>query len=128
MKKFVLAVLLSFSTRLDAQTFTLEEVLSAPFPADLVSAPGAGAFAWTQNEQGRRSVWVADAPSYRAKALFRNERDEGQEITQVRFGPTHVVFVRGGRANRAGEIPHPRSSYSPTTSTTSCFTRTGSPP
>jgi dipeptidyl aminopeptidase/acylaminoacyl peptidase len=112
MKRIFFALLLSTSLRLEAQTeptFTLEEILSAPFPADLTS--GGKAFAWTQNDRGLRSVWVAEAPEYRARALYRDERDEGQDITQVRFGPgaRHVVFVRGGGGNRAGEIPNPTS-------------------
>ena len=112
MKRILFALLLSVSARLDAQTeatFTLEEILSAPFPSDLTS--GEKAFAWTQNDRGLRSVWVAEAPEYRARALYRDERDEGQDITQARFGPgaSHVVFVRGGGGNRAGEIPNPTS-------------------
>jgi dipeptidyl aminopeptidase/acylaminoacyl peptidase len=95
----------------EAQGFTLEQVLSSPFPADLVAAPDAGAFAWTQNERGIRSVWVALAPGYQGRPVYRDERDEGQELSELRFGPqaSHVVFVRGGAPNRAGEIPNPAS-------------------
>jgi dipeptidyl aminopeptidase/acylaminoacyl peptidase len=111
MKKTIFALLLLGSSRLEAQSFTLEDILSSPFPAELVSAEGASAFAWTQDDRGLRSVWVARGPDYRANAVFRDERDEGQEITQLRFGPAAslVAFVRGGGPNRGGEIPNPTS-------------------
>ncbi len=113
-KTFLFSILLAAAVRaplVEAQTFTLEEILSSPFPADLVSAPDAGAVAWTQNDRGLRSVWVALAPDYRARAIFKDERDEGQELSQLRFGPraAEIVFVRGGAPNRAGEIPNPVS-------------------
>ena len=114
MKRYLFPILLAVSLPAEAQpvkTITLEEILSSPFPADLVAAADEGAFAWTQNDRGRRSLWVAQAPGYRARAIFRDEKDEGQELTQLRFGPrtTHMVFVRGGGPNRAGEIPNPVS-------------------
>ncbi len=111
MKRFLFALLVGVPIRAEAQTFTLEEVMSSPFPADLIAAPDAGAFAWTHNDRGLRSVWVSLAPDYRARAIFRDERDEGQELSQLRFGPgaTRIVFVRGGAPNRTGEIPNPVS-------------------
>jgi dipeptidyl aminopeptidase/acylaminoacyl peptidase len=113
-KRYFFPLLFAVSLREEAQaveTFTLEQVLSSPFPADLVAARDEGAFAWTQNDRGRRSLWVARAPDYRAQAVFRDESDQGQELTQLSFGPraAHVVFVRGGGPNRAGEIPNPVS-------------------
>jgi dipeptidyl aminopeptidase/acylaminoacyl peptidase len=114
MKKCFFPLLLALSVRAEAQSFTLAEILSSPFPADLVSAAEEGAFAWTQNDRGLRSLWVAPGPDYRARALFRDQKDEGQELSQLNFGPggpgaSHIVFVRGGGANRAGEIPNPKS-------------------
>jgi dipeptidyl aminopeptidase/acylaminoacyl peptidase len=111
MKKSIFAFLLLGSFRLEAQTFTLEEILGSPFPADLVSAEGEAAFAWAQNDRGLRSVWVARGPDYRAQAVFRDEKDEGQEISELHFGPggTHIAFVRGGEPNRGGETPNPTS-------------------
>ena len=116
-KKYFFPLFLALSLRVEAQpikTFTLEEILSSPFPADLVAASDPGtvaAFAWTQNDRGLRGLWVAQAPDYLARAIFGDEKDEGQELTQPRFGPgaTHIVFVRGGGPNRAGEIPNPVS-------------------
>ncbi|MCA9738633.1 MAG: S9 family peptidase [Gemmatimonadetes bacterium] len=94
-----------------AQSFTLGEVMSAPFPGGLVAAPGGGAFAWVQNDRGARNVWVASAPDYRGRALTSWEGDNGQEVGSLTFTPdgAQIVFVRGGAPNRAGEIPNPTS-------------------
>jgi dipeptidyl aminopeptidase/acylaminoacyl peptidase len=93
----------------EAQSVRLEDLLSSPFPADL--AAEGDAFAWTQNDRGLRSVWFAEGPEYRGRALFQDDRDEGQELSELRFGPggRQLVFVRGGSANRSGEIPNPTS-------------------
>ena len=42
-----------------AGKFTLEQVLSAAFPSELVAAPGGTKVAWLLNERGARNVWVA---------------------------------------------------------------------
>ncbi|MGH9318657.1 MAG: prolyl oligopeptidase family serine peptidase [Vicinamibacteria bacterium] len=106
-----LSLLIVSSSVQGAQSFTVEQILSAPFPADLVAAPRQGKLAWTQNAQGKRSIWIAEAPDYRGRAIVTYDEDDGQELSQLRFEPggDHIVFVRGGAANRDGEIPNPES-------------------
>jgi dipeptidyl aminopeptidase/acylaminoacyl peptidase len=91
--------------------FTLEQVLSSPFPADLVAAPRGQRVAWTFDAEGRRNVWVAEGPRFQARQLTRYERDDGQELSSLSFSAdgNWVVFVRGGGRNRAGEFPNPTS-------------------
>lgn len=91
--------------------FTLEQVLSAPFPTELVAAPAGGAVAWVFDDKGTRNVWIAEPPGYAARALTPYLGDDGQEITELAFAPDgrSLVYVRGGEPNRAGEIPNPRS-------------------
>ena len=91
--------------------FTLEEVLSAPFPADLTAAPSGGAFAWVFNERGVRNVWVAEPPGYRGRRLTAYTEDDGQEVSGLEFTPDAkvILFVRGAGANRRGENPNPLS-------------------
>jgi len=93
------------------KSFTLEQVLSAPFPSDLVTAPAGGAVAWVFNNKGSRNVWVAVPPQYLGKALTSYADDDGQEIGSLAFAPDgqSVVFERGGDANRKGEYPNPSS-------------------
>ena len=92
-------------------SFTLEQVLSAPFPADLTAAHSGGVVAWVFNDRGVRNVWVAGPPEYRGRKLTAYTEDDGQEISDLSFAPDAkaLVYVRGGGANRRGEIPNPLS-------------------
>ena len=47
----------------DPARFSLEQILSAPFAADIVASPTGRAFAWVSNAKGRRNVWLAEARS-----------------------------------------------------------------
>lgn len=78
--------------------FTLEQIKSYPFPNEITAAATGSRIAWALNEQGRRNVWVAEGPDFRARQLTRYDRDDGQELTSVQLSPDgqHVVFVRGG--------------------------------
>lgn len=96
---------------LGAQSLTLEAVMSSAFPSNLVSSPKGDLIAWIFYEQGRRNVWIAKAPEYRAQRLTAFTEDDGQEITNLAFSAdgSIAVFVRGGASNRAGEYPNPES-------------------
>ena len=89
--------------------FTLEQVLSAPFPSDLIAAPSGGAVAWVFDVRGARNIWIAEAPGYRGRSVTAHRDDDGQEISDVAFSPDGrtLVYVRGGDANRSGDIPNP---------------------
>jgi dipeptidyl aminopeptidase/acylaminoacyl peptidase len=91
--------------------FTLEQVLSAPFPTDLTAAPDGAAVAWVFNDRGARNIWIAQAPDYKGIRLTDYREDDGQEISNLAFTPggKGLVYVRGGGANRRGEIPNPLS-------------------
>ena len=108
-----LTLLFAFVSPCGAQGggFTLEQVLSSPFPSDLVGARRGQRVAWTFDAEGRRNVWVAEGPQFQARQLTHYDRDDGQELTEVSFSAdgNWVVFVRGGDKNRAGEYPNPTS-------------------
>ncbi|MDE2497163.1 MAG: PD40 domain-containing protein, partial [Xanthomonadaceae bacterium] len=78
--------------------FTLEQVLSYPFPLDLTSARHGDRIAWVIDQNGVRNVWVAKAPDFKPHQVTRFSQDDGQEITQLTFSPSGnaLVFVRGG--------------------------------
>ena len=105
----LVALVASFA--LAQERFTIEQILSSPFPSDLVAAPNHGKLAWVQNAEGRRNIWVAVAPDYDGRQITSYESDDGQALSQLQFGPgaNHIVFVRGGAPNSQGEIPNPRS-------------------
>jgi dipeptidyl-peptidase-4 len=88
------------------ESFTLEQVLSAPFPAGLVSAKHADRIAWIMNDQGARNVWTAAAPDFRPVNLTGFARDEVFEIPSVQLTDDGrvAVFVKGGRPNSAGWV------------------------
>lgn len=96
---------------LSAQTYTLESILSAPFPSDLTASPRGDVIAWAFDDQGRRNVWVAQSPDFKARPLTHFDQDDGLEISELAFNHdgTIVLFVRGQGANRAGEFPNPTS-------------------
>jgi hypothetical protein len=53
---------------------TLEQLLCSPFPTALVAAPVGGKVAWVANDCGRRNIWVAEAPHYKARSLTTYRR------------------------------------------------------
>src|SRR5690606_38114225 len=52
-----------------AQSFSLEQVRSYPFPNELTAAATGSRIAWALNEEGRRNLWVAEGPDFRARKL-----------------------------------------------------------
>lgn len=87
---------------LSAQSFTLDQVLSAPFSSQLTAALSGGAFAWVTDTQGRRNLWVAtrnaDGKSYTSRQLTKYSNDDGVEIGDIAWAPDgqSIVYVRGG--------------------------------
>ena len=91
--------------------FSLEQILGAPFTSELVAAPAGQRVAWVFDDRGARNLWVAEGPAFARRRVTSYIGDDGQEITNVAFthDGAHLVYVRGGGANRAGEIPNPTS-------------------
>ncbi|MFZ0552958.1 MAG: prolyl oligopeptidase family serine peptidase [Steroidobacteraceae bacterium] len=78
--------------------FTMTQVLSYPFPSDLVSLRSGSAFAWVSDQRGARNIWMAQGPGYIARQLTHYSGDTGQEITYLQFSRDgkDLVYVRGG--------------------------------
>src|ERR1039458_9329153 len=111
MKRLLLASLVLTSMAV-AASFTLEQVLSAPFPSELVAAPDGGKVAWLLNERGARNIWVASAPDFKGTRLTAYTGDDGEDIGQLHWTPDGraVVYVRGGDLEFLGRPdPNPRS-------------------
>ncbi len=91
--------------------FTLEQIMSSPFPSNLVAAPAGDKVAWVQNAEGVRNIWVAEAPTYEGRQITQYAEDDGQEVGNLQFtiDGSAIVYVRGGGPNRQGEIPNPMS-------------------
>jgi dipeptidyl aminopeptidase/acylaminoacyl peptidase len=100
-----------------ASAYSLEQVMSYAFPADLTASPSGERLAWTFVTKGVRSLWVADGPEFTARPLATYTPEDGQELSAPAFSGDGkwVVYVRGGDAgaNWAAErnlIPNPASS------------------
>lgn len=80
------------------ESFSMADILGAPFPSELVAAPSGRALAWLANEAGKRNVWVAEAPGWRARRLTRWMADDGQELSELTWtaDSRSVLVVRGG--------------------------------
>ena len=107
----VLAFLVSCLWSTAQQPFTLEQVMSAPFPSELSAAPAGGRFAWVFNNKGARNLWVAAPPDYAAIQISNYPDDDGQEIDQIAWTPdgTKIVYVRGGDFEMGRKDPNPAS-------------------
>ena len=91
--------------------FTLEQVMSSPFPANLVAASHSGRIAWVFDAKGMRNIWVADAPNFAARQVTHYSADDGDPIASLRItadGRT-LVYVRGSETNEAGRVADPTS-------------------
>ena len=100
-----------------SQKFTLQQALSAPFASDLVASPRLGRFAWIENQQGRRNLWMAQSDGsgkYVSKQLTSFEQDDGQEMYQIAWTPDagHLIYVRGGDSEFPGK-PDPNPALAP---------------
>ncbi len=110
----ILVFFLLFSLPTNAQNISLEKLLSAPFPAEILAAPTGSKIAWIQTERGRCNFFVAATPDYHARQLTKYNQDDGQQLTSITWSADAktIVYVRGGAANRNGEIPNPTSNPS----------------
>ena len=92
-------------------SLTVEQVLSAPFPANLVAAKTGSRIAWTLNQEGKRNIWVAEGPGFSARQLTSYNSDDGGELEHLGFSEdgTAIVYARGEGKNSAGEFGNPTS-------------------
>jgi dipeptidyl aminopeptidase/acylaminoacyl peptidase len=93
------------------ENFTIEQVLSAPFPYGLTSASHAPRVAWVFDNKGERNVWVADSPDFVSRQVTHYKGDDGQPIASVRLTPDGktVVYARGSEINKESTSANPQS-------------------
>lgn len=94
-----------------AQSYTIEQVLSTPYPSEPTSADEADRIAWVMNEEGVRNIWTAAAPDYTPVKLTDYSEDNGIPISSLKLSPdgSSLIYIKGGSRNRAGEHPNPTS-------------------
>ena len=93
------------------ESFTIEQVLSAPFPYGLTSAPHAPRVAWVFDNKGERNIWAADAPDFVPRQVTHYKGDAGQAIASARLTPDGktIVYARGSETNKEGTSANPTS-------------------
>jgi len=116
---FILSLLVSiflFSRHTaSASNFTIEQVMSSPFPSNLVAASHSGRVAWVFDAKGVRNIWIADSPNFAARQVTHYGGDEGLPIASLRItgdGRT-LVYVLGSEANESGRIADPTNGVWP---------------
>ena len=92
-----------------AGSFTIDQVMSAPFASSILAAPTGAKVAWLLNEQGRRNVWVATAPDWKGRKVTTFTQDDGQEIDEVAWAHdgSFLLFTRGGDFEMGRDNPNP---------------------
>jgi dipeptidyl aminopeptidase/acylaminoacyl peptidase len=92
-------------------SFTIDQVMSAPFASSLIPAPSGAKVAWLLNERGRRNVWVASAPDWKGRKVTNFEADDGQEIDDLAWAPDgkYLLFAHGGDFEMGRDNPDPAS-------------------
>lgn len=89
--------------------FTLEQVMSSPFPTGLTAADKAPRIAWVFDARGERNIWIADAPAFAARQVTHYQGDNGQDIFSPKLTPDGktVVYARGSEISREGHVANP---------------------
>jgi dipeptidyl aminopeptidase/acylaminoacyl peptidase len=105
--------LVSTTSGLAQSSYTLEQVMSAPFPSELVAAEHGTRVAWVFDAKGVRNVWVADGPDFgrTARQVTHYSADDGQPISSLRLTPDGkvAVYAVGTELNDEQESANPVS-------------------
>jgi dipeptidyl aminopeptidase/acylaminoacyl peptidase len=99
-------------TQVAAQdSFPLEQVISAPFPANLLASKTGSRVAWTLDQEGKRNIWVAEGPTFAARKLTAYNEDDGGELSDVQFTEdgNAILYTRGEGKNSSGQYANPTS-------------------
>jgi dipeptidyl-peptidase 4 len=88
---------------------SIASILKPGLPLELVSARKADRIAWISYEEGKRNVFTAVGPAFKAERVTSFLKDDGIDLTQVRVSDdgSTIVFVRGHTPNNTGWIANP---------------------
>jgi dipeptidyl aminopeptidase/acylaminoacyl peptidase len=107
------AILLSAAAAVAQSSFTVEQVMSSPFPSELVASEHGARVAWVFDLKGVRNVWVADGPDFArtARVVTHYASDDGQPIASLKLTPDGktVVYTLGSELNDDKESANPAS-------------------
>ncbi|MEO1218273.1 MAG: DPP IV N-terminal domain-containing protein, partial [Bacteroidota bacterium] len=111
--RILICILIGFTLNASfaQSTLSLESLLAAPFPSDLVYSPNGQSMAWVYNEKGVRNIWISSGPDDLGKQLSNYNQDNGESLYDLQFSADakFILYVKGDGPNRQGEIPNPTS-------------------
>ena len=94
---FLLLLVAGSAGSVVAQSFTLEQVMSSPFPSELTVSKRGDKLAWAFDAEGKRNIWVAEGPAFAAGsdggtslAGFRSKKPFGLSVN-----PMYAVGMTG---------------------------------
>ena len=95
-KLYLIPVIVYSAIFASAQSFTLQQVMSAPFSSELSAAPKGERFVWISNQEGKRNLWVFEDGN--ALALTHYDSDNGIDLGDIAWTPDgeSILYVRGG--------------------------------
>ena len=95
--KVTLRVTMALLLAVPLAAATIDQLLSSPFPDDLVAQPNGDAVAYVLNTAGVRNVVIARAPDFRPVRVTKFNADDGLEIGDIDWKKdgTALVFTRG---------------------------------
>jgi dipeptidyl aminopeptidase/acylaminoacyl peptidase len=107
MRRFL--VLMAMTVTAGAQQrFTLPEILSAPYALGLTAAPVGAGFAWIENVEGVRNIWVG-GPKEAAREITHYSADDAQDINGLAWSPdgTAIAYAYGAESGANGKPANP---------------------
>jgi dipeptidyl aminopeptidase/acylaminoacyl peptidase len=113
-----LLTLLAFAAAATApaqQSFTLQQILSAPYSTSLTAAPVGNLFAWVEDAEGVHNIWIG-GPNSPARQLTHYTQDDAQDIASLTWSPdaTSIAYVYGAETGSSGRPANPAHLQRPT--------------
>jgi dipeptidyl aminopeptidase/acylaminoacyl peptidase len=107
----LISLLFGIPASAQKSNFTVEQVMSSPFPSGLTSAMQSPRVAWVFYNKGESNVWIADAPNFEARQVTHYQGDDGMPIASLRLTPDGrtIVYARGSEVSSAGHVANPAS-------------------
>ena len=90
------------------QPFSVKDVMSAPYALGLTASPVGARFAWIENAEGVRNIWVAGAGEA-ARQVTHYTDDDGQDIGGLAWSPDgmSIAYALGAENGAAGKPANP---------------------
>jgi dipeptidyl aminopeptidase/acylaminoacyl peptidase len=105
--RFAMLIATLAATTLHAQQpFSVRDALSAPYALGLTAA--GDRFAWIENAEGVRNIWVAGAHGP-ARQITAYNNDDAQDITGLAWSPDRsaIAYTLGAEAGASGRAANP---------------------